>query len=131
VPDIEERTSNVQFRPLEEQLYRAMAIMINQPQAHCLVKIPSNKRYERVRAVKVPRVEEGFAVYCPDMDLLKIYEEENFKKYKNQFIALKEDVDREIEQRQDGLMKTAQLVANKKDKERKGGKGSEELWEDE
>jgi hypothetical protein len=95
-PVMGEELSSVQFRPLEEQLYRAMAMMVNQPQAHCLVKMP----LEAVKAVKVPRVIESPAIFHPSKDLLAQYQQENFEKYKKEFISLREQVDGEISSRQ-------------------------------
>jgi hypothetical protein len=116
--------SSVQFRSLEEQLYRAMAMMVNQPQAHCLVKMPE----KTVKAVKVPRVEEGHAIYHPTKDLLAKYESKNFEKYKSQFIALKEDVDREINERQGQLLHVAKILAEKR---KEATRSSDELVEPE
>lgn len=118
-PIMGEELSGVQFRPLEEQLYRAMAMMVNQPQAHCLVKMP----LKTVKAVKVPRVPESAAIFHPTKDLLAQYQEANFEKYKKEFIALREQVDREIDSRQGELLKEAKEVLalkNAKQKKRPG-----------
>jgi len=82
-----------------------------------------------VKAVKVPRVEEGHAIYHPTKDLLAKYENKNFEKYKNEFITLKEDVDKEINERQDGLLKTAQAIAKEEDDKNKGRAGSDDFVE--
>ena len=106
-PIMGEELSSVQFRPLEEQLYRAMALMVNQPQAHCLVKMP----LKTVKAVKVPKVAEAAAIFHPDKDLLAQYQQANFEKYKKEFIALREQVDKEIDNRQIGLLRKAREEA--------------------
>lgn len=108
--------SSVQFRSLEEQLYRAMAMMVNQPQAHCLVKMP----LKEVKAVKVPKVSESPAVFHPTKDLLAKYQEENFEKYKKEFIALREQVDSEIDNRQNGLLIKAREQLHKRQKKEGG-----------
>jgi hypothetical protein len=126
MPVMGSELSSVQFRPLEEQLYRAMAMMVNQPQAHCLVKMPE----KTVKAVKVPRVEEGHAIYHPTKDLLAKYENKNFEKYKNEFITLKEDVDKEINERQDRLLTVAKQLAQEEDDKKKGRAGSADFVEE-
>ena len=113
-PLMGEELSSVQFRPLEEQLYRAMALMVNQPQAHCLVKMP----LKTVKAVKVPRVEEAAAIYHPTKDLLAQYQVKNFEKYKNQFIALRDQVEAEITDRQAGLLEQAKAAQKAKDEDK-------------
>ena len=57
VPVFGEEISAVQFRSLEEQLYRAMALMVNQPTRHGLLKIPDRK----VLALRAPLVKPGYA----------------------------------------------------------------------
>ena len=109
--------TSVQFRTLEEQLYRAMALMVNQPQAHCLFKMP----LKEVAAVKVPRVEPAAAIFHPTKDLLAKYQEENFKKHKDQFIALKQEVEQEIEHRQTKLLEQAKAQMEERQKEEQGG----------
>lgn len=116
IPVMDDKLSSIQFRPLDEQLYRATAMMVNQAQAHCLIKMP----LKTVKAVKVPRVEEGFAVVNPDKNLLKIYEDKNFEKYKSEFISLKKQVDNEIDSRQASLLKTAREESKKRQEKKKG-----------
>lgn len=57
MPILGEEVSSVQFRSLEEQLYRAMALMINQTTRYGLLKMPSQK----VMAMQAPKVEPGHA----------------------------------------------------------------------
>ena len=108
--------SSVQFRSLEEQLYRAMAMMVNQAQAHCLIKMP----LKTVKAVKVPRVPESSAAFHPTKDLLANYQQNNFEKYKSEFISLKKQVDSEINSRQSSLLKTAKEEEKKRQERSKG-----------
>lgn len=108
--------SSVQFRSLEEQLYRAMALMVNQAQAHCLIKMP----LKTVKAVKVPKVSVSSAIFHPTKDLLANYQQNNFEKYKSEFIALKSQVDSEIDCRQNGLLRRAREELKKKQEKEKG-----------
>lgn len=57
VPIMGSEVSSVQFRSLEEQLYQAMALMVNQPTRHGLLKLPNRK----VLALKAPLVKPGQA----------------------------------------------------------------------
>jgi len=115
-PIFGEEVSSVQYRSLEEQLYRAMAVMVNQPPRLCLIKMPQKK----VGAVKIEKVDEAAAAYHPTKDLLAIYQQKNFEKYKNEFISLKNQVDSEIDSRQASLLKTAKEEKEKKEEKKKG-----------
>jgi hypothetical protein len=57
VPVMGEEVSSIQFRSLEEQLYRAMSLMTNQPTRYGLLKTPNQK----VMAVRAPLVTPGSA----------------------------------------------------------------------
>ena len=59
-------------------------------------------------------------------DMLRDYEIENFEKYKNEFIALKADVDKEINERQGQLLHVAKKLAEKK---KEATRSSDELVE--
>jgi len=54
-PILETRPS--QGYSLEEQIYKAMALMINQPTQRAIVKLPS----QRSRRIRTPDVEDGYA----------------------------------------------------------------------
>ena len=54
-PVLEERPTQV-FN-LEEQIYKAMALMVNQPQRHAIIKLPK----KRTKFVKTPLVKDGWA----------------------------------------------------------------------
>jgi hypothetical protein len=45
-PEEDSETSSVQFRNVEEQLYRAMSTMVNQPTQQALLKVPGAKTRE-------------------------------------------------------------------------------------
>lgn len=115
-PIMGEELSSIQFRSLEEQLYRAMAMMVNQAQAHCLIKMP----LKTVKAVKVPRVPESSAAFHPTKDLLANYQQNNFEKYKSEFISLKKQVDSEIDSRQRDLLKIAREAEKKRQEGSRG-----------
>lgn len=57
VPVMGEELSSVQFRSLEEQLYRVMSLMTNQPTRYGLLKTPN----EKVMAIRAPLVKPGLA----------------------------------------------------------------------
>ena len=54
IPQLEDRPSQVYS--LEEQIYRGMAIMVNQPTRHAVVKLPK-KRTEKLLVAKVEKAE--------------------------------------------------------------------------
>lgn len=56
-PVLTQEVASVQYRSLDEQLYQAMAVMVNQPRQFALVKLPA----EPARPVKVPDVADGYA----------------------------------------------------------------------
>jgi hypothetical protein len=56
IPKMEERMSSVQFRNLEEQMYRAMSLMTNQPPQYALLKIPN----EKVQIIKAEDVRNDY-----------------------------------------------------------------------
>lgn len=55
MPELEERPTSVYS--LEEQVYRAMAVMVNQPTQHAIIKLPK----QPTETVKTPTIEEGYA----------------------------------------------------------------------
>lgn len=55
LPELEERPSQV--FSLEEQIYRAMAVMVNQPARHAIIKLPK----KHTQNIVTPYIEEGYA----------------------------------------------------------------------
>jgi hypothetical protein len=55
IPILEERPT--QTFSLEEQIYKAMALMVNQPTQHAIIKLPK----QHTRMVKTPTIEPGYA----------------------------------------------------------------------
>lgn len=98
VPVWGEETAGVQFRSLEEQLHRAMALLVNQPTRHGLLKLPNQK----VMAVQAPLVQPGHA------------NEARVARYRERccavaaFIKPREAAEDEIAQRQAELVRQSQ-----------------------
>lgn len=55
IPELEDRPTQV--FSYEEQIYKAMALMVNQPQQHAIIKLPK----QHTQIVKTPTVEPGYA----------------------------------------------------------------------
>jgi len=55
MPQLEEKPTSVYS--LEEQVYKAMAVMVNQPTQHAIIKLPK----QPTQTVKTPTIEEGYA----------------------------------------------------------------------
>lgn len=100
IPVLEERPT--QTFTLEEQIYKAMALMVNQPTQHAIIKFPK----EHTRMVKTPTVESGYA------------RDERVHRFKNEcyrlvdFAKPKSDVEKQLEQRQLLLQHQAKEMLN-------------------
>lgn len=90
VPVFGEEVSSVQFRSLEEQLYRAVSLMINQPTRYGLLKIPNQK----VMAIRAPEVTPGYA----RKERVEDYQQRCFAV--SEFIKPRELAEQEIQERQ-------------------------------
>lgn len=90
-------TSAVHFRDLTEQIYRALAIMVNQPVQYALTKIGNNP----TKPVKTPTVEN---IAITDKKMLK-FKREVFEYH--ECYSKPEDVDREITNRRQTLISQA------------------------
>ena len=55
MPELEEMSTQVYS--LEEQVYKAMALMVNQPTQNAVIKMPDKK----TKFVRTPTIEPGFA----------------------------------------------------------------------
>jgi hypothetical protein len=95
IPELEEMPTQVYS--LEEQVYRAMSLMVNQPMQHALIKLPKKK----TQMVKTPTIEPGYA------------REERVERFKTEcyrvtdFVKPKQEVERQLEQRQLALTRKA------------------------
>lgn len=89
-----EEVSSVHFRPLQEQIYRALAIMINQPVQYALTKIINGP----TKAVKTPTVKD---VSIGEKDVLE-FKRKVFE-YQDCY-SKPEDVDNEIKKRREALL---------------------------
>ncbi len=90
-----QEVSSVQFRPLEEQIYRAMAVMVNQPTQYALVKIGKSP----VKAVKTLTIKD---TGVKEEEMLQ-FKEKVFKSH-DCFSRINE-VDKEIRKRRESLEK--------------------------
>jgi len=109
IPVLEERPTQVY--DLKEQIYKAMALMVNQPQRHAIVKLPK----KHTKFVSTPFVKDGFA------------REERVKRFKEKCYKLtdfanpKSLVAEQLEQRKNLLEKKARedLYINQPEKKEK------------
>lgn len=101
-PIMGEEVSSVQFRNLDEQLYRAMSLMVNQPVRYGLLKLPMRP----VMALRTPLIKPGFA------------RAERVERYKQQCLAMAEFIkplalaEQEMATRQQQLQQQAQALTD-------------------
>lgn len=97
---------------LEEQIWRAMATMVNQPTQHAILKMPG----QAVEFVKLPNVESSFA----RPGYIKEFKERTYKKTK--FVLPEVEIKEQIEARTRDLEQRAlTYVANLRPLPAKGG----------
>lgn len=112
-----------QVYSLEEQIYKAMSLMVNQPAQHALIKLPK----KQTQMVKTPTIEPGYA------------REERVESFKDgcyrltDFVKPKEEVQQLLEQRrlaivqrESGKSETVNLQEPKTFRQRKKLAGPEE-----
>jgi len=92
-----EELSSVQFRSLEEQLYKATAILKRQPERCAAVKVPGRK----VELIRVPTLKD----IVISEDKLNEFKEKIFK-YSG-YYSTKEEIEKESEERRERLRQSA------------------------
>ncbi|MFC1890253.1 type IV secretory system conjugative DNA transfer family protein [Thermodesulfobacteriota bacterium] len=95
-PILKERPGGV--FDLQEQIYKAMDLMVNQPEQHAIIKLPK----KHTKFVKTPFVEDGFA----NDDRVRRFKEKSYNL--TNFANPKKLAEAEIEKRQRLLLKNAQ-----------------------
>jgi len=104
IPVLEERPT--QGYNLQEQIYKAMALMVNQPQRHSIVKLPK----KHTQFIKAPFVEEGEA----SSDRVKRFKETCFQKA--DFTKPRALIEEQFDQRYLTIKKGAEEALKKKEK---------------
>lgn len=69
IPELEDRPTQVYS--LEEQIYKAMVLMVNQPTQHAIIKLPQN----HTQIVKTTTIKEGYA----NKERVRKFKEECYK----------------------------------------------------
>ena len=92
VPELEEMPTQVYN--LEEQVYKSMSLMVNQPMQHAIIKLPKKRTW----MVKTPTIEPAYA------------REERVERFKTEcyritdFVKPKQELERQMEERRLGLI---------------------------
>jgi len=103
MPVLEEKPSQV--FSLEEQIYKAMALMVNQPTQHAIMKLPKKPTV----LVKAPTVKPGYA----NNQRLERFKESHYKLYN--FCKPASEAKKEIEIREMEIRKQIELLKEPKE----------------